>query len=583
MAALAQYNYIFAITLGFSILDAWNIGANDVANSFATSVSSRSLTMKQAMFIASVCEFSGAVSVGSRVSDTIRTNVIQHDYFRDHPSVLLLAMMCTMISSSTFLTIATRHGFPVSTTHSIMGGIIGASTAAMGMRDINWGIGGVSQVFIAWVVAPGIAGVLGLSLFLLTKNAVLRQKNAAKMALYSVPFYTFVTVAAVSMLIVLHGIQLRKDPSTAEILGSVFGTASTATLLCVIFLMPYMWRKIITEDWTLRWYDMWRGPFLLRLPAPPPMPLGYDKVHIKDYYRGYLTPEELASIRASQAMINSVRNGPSGAPDLECCDAFSMMPPPTLSETNLSGTSTAGAPCASESESDVPPRPPGSWTRPAVLLWRTNRILLRGVEKDVVRLQKMNSVLNWDIADMHSRAPRFDNRAEHMYSFVQILTAAAASFTHGANDVSNSVAPLTTAYRIWQSGRVQPEVGVPLWILVLGGTGIVVGLLTYGYHVIRNLGNRLTLMSPSRGFCMELSSAATVLMATKFGIPVSTTQCITGATVGVGLANGDWRCINYKLVAWIYLGWMVTLPVTAMISGTIMSVIMNAPRWETGI
>ncbi|KKF95844.1 Phosphate-repressible phosphate permease [Ceratocystis platani] len=543
------------------------------------------------MFIASICEFSGAVSVGSRVSDTIRTNVIQHDYFKDHPSVLLLAMMCTLIGSSTFLTIATRHGFPVSTTHSIMGGILGASTAAMGMSDINWGIHGVSQVFVAWVAAPGIAGVLGTILFLLTKNIVLAKKNAAKMALYTVPFYTFITVAAVSMLIALHGIQFRKDLSKSEILGSVFGTASTATILCVVFLMPYMWRKILYEDWTLRWYDMWRGPFLLRLPPPPPMPIGYEKAHIKDYYRGYLTPEELASIRASQAMINSVRSGPNDAPDLECCDAFSMMPPTALSSTNLSTDSaTAAATSASLAattsycpESDIPPRPPGSWLRPAVLLWRTNRILLRGVEKDVVRLQKMNSVMNWDIADMHSRAPRFDNRAEHMYSFVQILTAAAASFTHGANDVSNSVAPLTTAYRVWQSGRVQPEVGVPLWILVLGGACIVLGLLTYGYHVIRNLGNRLTLMSPSRGFCMELSSAATVLMATKFGIPVSTTQCITGATVGVGLANGDWRCINYKLVAWIYFGWMVTLPVTAIISGTIMGVIMNAPRWETGI
>src|SRR5690606_15427397 len=114
-----------------------------------------------------------------------------------------------------------------------------------------------------------------------------------------------------------------------------------------------------------------------------------------------------------------------------------------------------------------------------------------------------NSVLSWDIADMHSRATRFDNRAESAYASLQVLTAAAASFVHGANDVSNSVAPLSTAYEVWLNGEVKTYVGVPVWILCFGGGAIVLGLLTYGYHVMRNLGNRLTLISPSRGFCME--------------------------------------------------------------------------------
>jgi sodium-dependent phosphate transporter len=122
-------------------------------------------------------------------------------------------------------------------------------------------------------------------------------------------------------------------------------------------------------------------------------------------------------------------------------------------------------------------------------------------------------------------------------------------------------------------------VGIPVWILCAGGGAIVLGLFTYGYHVMRTLGNRLTLISPSRGFCMELASALTVLMATRLQLPISTTQCITGATVGVGLANGDWRCINPKLVAWIYLGWIITVPVTALISGVTMSMMLYAPDW----
>jgi sodium-dependent phosphate transporter len=194
-------------------------------------------------------------------------------------------------------------------------------------------------------------------------------------------------------------------------------------------------------------------------------------------------------------------------------------------------------------------------------------------------MQKRNVVLKWDLEDMHARAERYDNRAEYMYSALQILTAAAASFTHGANDVANAIAPFTTAYEVWHSGTIPDLVQVPIWVLAFGGGAIVLGLLTFGYHVMRTLGNRLTLISPSRGFCMELASAVTVLMATRLSLPVSTTQCITGATVGVGLANGDWRCINPKLVGWIYLGWVITVPVTALISGSLMAFILKAPSW----
>lgn len=122
MAALPQYDYILAFGILFAFLDAWNIGANDVANSFATSVSSRSLTMLQAMCIATVCEFGGAVLAGSRVSGTIKNDVIPAEAFADQPSMLMLAMCCALVGSSLWLTLATKIGLPVSTTHSIVGG-----------------------------------------------------------------------------------------------------------------------------------------------------------------------------------------------------------------------------------------------------------------------------------------------------------------------------------------------------------------------------------------------------------------------------------------------------------------------------
>ncbi|KAH8590597.1 phosphate transporter [Bisporella sp. PMI_857] len=128
----------------FSFLDAWNIGVNDIANAFATSVSSRSLTLKQAMTIASVMEFAGAIGVGARVADTIRSKILSTSAFAQEPTVLMLGMTCALVSSSLYLTLATRIGLPVSTTHSIIGGVIGVGIAALGTEGVNWGWNGVS-------------------------------------------------------------------------------------------------------------------------------------------------------------------------------------------------------------------------------------------------------------------------------------------------------------------------------------------------------------------------------------------------------------------------------------------------------
>ncbi|KAL1854029.1 hypothetical protein VTK73DRAFT_8828 [Phialemonium thermophilum] len=176
---LHQFDYLFAIGTIFAFLDAWNIGANDVANSWATSVGSRSVTYLQAMALATVMEFSGSMGVGARVADTIRTKVVDTSLFTDDPAILMLGMVCAVVASSTYLTVATRLGFPVSTTHSIMGGVIGMGIASVGTSGIQWvgkgsGTGvinaGVVQVFLAWIIAPGLSGCFGAIIFLLTKS-----------------------------------------------------------------------------------------------------------------------------------------------------------------------------------------------------------------------------------------------------------------------------------------------------------------------------------------------------------------------------------------------------------------------------
>jgi len=281
------------------------------------------------------------------------------------------------------------------------------------------------------------------------------------------------------VLISWKGVQTRRELTTTEVLIVVFSTATGSSLLVAFFLLPYLWRRIMMEDWPLKWYMAWQGPWLLSRPSPPPTPPDMtNKLNIKDYYRGHLTPEELAYVRASNNLLLSVQ-GRHG-PNIDKDDNLTLPPPvQAMPETAPS--------FRRESSHLIPPRPVGPWNSFPVMLWKVNRILLRGLEKDVIRLQKRNAVLNWDIEDMHARAPHYDNRAEYMYSALQILTAASASFVHGANDVANSIAPFATAYEVWQEGVVKSDVGVPLWILGFGGGAIALGLLTYGYHVMRNL------------------------------------------------------------------------------------------------
>ncbi|KAG9086590.1 Na+/Pi symporter [Ceratobasidium sp. UAMH 11750] len=184
------------------------------------------------------------------------------------------------------------------------------------------------------------------------------------------------------------------------------------------------------------------------------------------------------------------------------------------------------------------------------------------------------------LQDMHARAAQYDNRTEHLYSFLQVLTAATASFAHGSNDVSNAIGPFATIYFTWHTGTFAGgKSPVAIWMLAFGGAAIVIGLATYGYNIMRVLGNRLTLHSPSRGFSMELGASIAVVMASQLAVPVSTTQCITGATIAVGMCNGDLKALNWRMFAWIFFSWVLTVPCAGILSGCLFGIIANAPRF----
>ncbi|KPM44546.1 Phosphate-repressible phosphate permease pho-4 [Neonectria ditissima] len=577
MAVLHQYDYIFAIGTIFAFLDAWNIGANDVANSWSTSVSSRSLTYLQAMVLGSVLEFAGSVGVGARVADTIRTKVVDIDQFENDPALLMLGMMCAVVASSLYLTFCTRIGLPVSTTHSIMGGIIGMGIALVGADGIHWaefdkGISsGVVSVFLAWIIAPGLAGAFAAIIFLITKYGVMLRSKPVWKGLLLVPVYFGITASLLTMLIVWKGGSIKLDFTDAEMIGLIIGVGAAWGLVIAIFLVPWLYRLIIKDDWQLRWYHIALGPLLLKRPEPPTQPEGAAG-GIQDFYAGHLTRDELNELR---------RAGRDGSAEFERADDQTESETKQVSRDDSAEHTDPEPVRAQAPRKLIGPKPDGPFYSGAVLFWYLKFVFLKGVDQDIVNMQNSTGILSGDLEEIHANVPHYDNRAEYLYTFLQVMTACTASFTHGANDVANAIGPYATIFQIWHKG-VMEESGksnVPVWILCFGGAGIALGIWTYGYNIMRNLGNRLTLHSPSRGFSMELGSAVTVILATRLKLPVSTTQCITGATVGVGLCSGTWRSINWRMVAWIYMGWIITLPVAGIISGCLCGVIINAPRW----
>lgn len=560
-----QFDYIFAIAVIFAFLDAFNIGANDVANSFSSSISSRSLKYWQAMILAAIMEFLGALLVGNRVSDTIRKKIIKTDTFADDPTVLMLAMAMALVGSSIWLTIATSIGMPVSTTHSIIGAVIGVGIAAKGADHVIWGWKGFSQIVASWFIAPAIAGGFASIVFLIAKYGVLEIKDTRrgiKNALIMIPCLVFVTFGVLTMLIVWKGSPKLKldDLSTGATVGSIFGVAGVATILYMLFVFPVVSRKVLYDDWTLKWYDVFRGPVFWFKPTDniPPIPAGQTLTI--DYYQGRRPEDHMAAV---------AEDSESG---LEADDKEGG-----VNYTNHSATS-------SEIQKPVEPvqttrqkwgalfkQGPKKWPYLAFL------VVSHGFNQDVISAQVNHSgALGHGVKEMHASSKFYDNRIEYLFSLLQAITACTMSFAHGANDISNAAGPLSTVYLVWANEKLSAT--PPLWILAFTGASLVLGVWTFGYKIMSVLGNKMILQSPSRGFAIEFGAAITVVLATQLAIPVSTTQSAVGATVFVGFCNLDYKSVNWRMVAWCYLGWLITLPVAGIIGGVLTGIILNAPR-----
>lgn len=402
----ALYIYIGLAAL-FGLFMAWGIGANDVANAMATSVGSKALTIKQAILVAAIFEFLGAVLAGGAVTSTIRKGIVDTDGLEGSPELLIYGMLSALLAAGTWLLIASRRGWPVSTTHSIVGAIVGFAAVGIGVDAVHWGE--VGSIVMSWVISPLTAGIIAYLIYQSVLYLVLQHADPLERARRYVPMYIFLA-------------------------------AFTMTLVTILKGLKHVGLSLSMRD-------------------------------------SYLLATGIAFAIAILGAIAIRRIRPD--PDAE--------------------------------------------------------------------------------EDQHFHT------VERVFGILMVVTACGMAFAHGSNDVANAIGPLAAVVSVAQSGAIAAQSALPIWVLLLGGVGIVVGLATFGRHVIATVGEKITHLTPSRGFAAELAAATTIVVASGTGMPVSTTHTLVGAVLGVGMARGI-DAIDLSVVGRVFLSWVVTIPAGAILA-----------------
>ena len=498
-----MYTWIFVSGILFSFYNAWGGGANDCANSFATAVGSKSVTLKQAILIASVFEFAGAVLMGSLVTDTVRKKIVSQDIFVDDPGALMLGMLCADLASALWLTFATYFKYPVSTTHSIIGAIVGFCLAYGGTDAVVWNK--IGFIVLSWFVSPVLAGIFSFITFSGMKKFVFDSVNSFRNTMRVFPILTFITFFINSLFIIYKGspqLELDEIEAWKASLISIAIATGTALLSWYVYL-PYA-RKRVERLFP----DTSEEPRVEEIEMSS---------RTTSYIEGIGDNEESVVDDNKEAEVDGVEDD---TPSFEYNNDNSI-------DDNIKNSQKF-----------------------------TNELRQRKKSKEH--------------AELYQHSFKVDEKSDKLCCWLQIFTSCFSSFAHGSNDVANAIGPLATIYSIYMNNSVEKKADVPLWILALGGAGIVFGLATWGYKIINRLGRDLTKISPSRGFLIELSAATTIIIASRTEMPVSTTHCQVGSIVGCGLTDGK-KNVKWSLLKGILFSWFITLPVTGLLSAGLFS------------
>ncbi len=527
----------FLIVGGFiSFFNAWGIGANDCANSFATSVGSGVLTLKKALIIAGIFEFLGSLLMGALVSDTVRKKIVDISIYESNPYALMLGMLTANFSAGIWLTIASYFRYPVSTTHSIIGAIIGFSMAYGGTGAVAWD--SVGFVVLSWILSPILSGLFSFVFYSLFKRFVFTKDNAYNLTLRIFPVLIFGTFLINTFFIFYKGspqYNLKDLPPWISVTISL-SISIFLGLLTYFLYVPYIRKKVNN---------------MFNLPE-----------NSNDVSSNTTTVEELEmeGIKSDKVMEIENETGESHTDVIDVDEIKSSVIEP-------------------ESETEAQPENILSQSDNSFdnFEYDESKTMKENIKRSSEYTKEMKDHLeNSMIEDLHKNAIEYDPKVERACTWLQVITACFSAFTHGANDVANSIAPFATVYAIQTTSQISPKSEIPIWMLAMGGIGIMVGLGTWGYKIIKRIGSELTKITPSRGFIIELSDALAVLIATQIKMPVSTTHCQVGSVVGCGLADGKGN-VKWSLVKNIVYSWIITLPVTGFISAGLFSYAYYSP------
>jgi len=540
--------FIVAFVLAFAV------GANDVANSFGSAVGSKVLTLKQACILATIFETLGAVLMGSKVGKTIRKGILDPEEYTDIENgteLLMLGFLSAMIGSTVWQLIATVLKLPVSGTHSIVGACIGFSLVVTGTDGVNWTK--LIQIVGSWFLSPVLSGLASVALFWIVKKAINNQKNQLKYSKILLPvFYSFTIV--INVFSILYSgvsiIGLGNIEISTTVLISLF--CGLLVFVCVYFF--YIPR--VVKDVEL----------IQKIHEVKLMEIGNCNIH-KPGDSGYDTPENkkylpLTNVKDLSQTVNEKLQ------ENVCVDKNEFGAITTDIKEKTSTQNKKSVFCDSKED---------------FLIEQQEKISFIGNEDDegIGESKKALSEKNSDKLDIESVGNEVVEVAgntkveDRLFSPLQILTACFASFAHGGNDVSNSIGPLIGMWLIFQDGYVATTHRTTPWFLLFfGSAGICFGLWTLGRRVIETLGKNLTKITSSSGFCIELMTAATVIVASNLGLPVSTTHCKVGAVVFIGWSQSK-KAVDWDIVKNIAVAWFVTVPMSGLFSAFSMWVLME--------
>ncbi|WP_068471405.1 inorganic phosphate transporter [Candidatus Protochlamydia phocaeensis] len=453
---------ILILVTGFYM--AWNIGANDVANAMGTSVGSGALTLRRAVIVAAILEFSGAFFFGSHVSKTMQSGIINPDLFANDPRTLVYGMLASLASAGIWLQLASYFGWPVSTTHSIVGAIVGFGAVVGGIEAIYWKE--VGFIFTSWILSPLLGGVLGYYIFSILRKKIFYARNPFEATRRLTPFIVFIVVAILALILVFEGFRnLNLNLNLYQKIALTVGAGLIASILS--------------------YFAVRRIPYVKEEKHAP-----------------VFDPDTMQSLEKARKHLQRVREKTSGE------------------------------------------------------IQYTTSLLVEEVDGLARSLQQRQ-----EVSISHDEY----SKVEKIFAYLQIMSACMMAFAHGANDVANAIGPLSAAVAILTTGLFAVDAPVPTWALSLGGVGIVVGLATWGWRVIETIGKKITELTPSRGFAAEFGAAATIVLASRLGMPVSTTHTLVGAVLGVGFARGL-EAVNLTTTRDIVISWIVTVPIGAILA-----------------